>query len=98
MARQVERGANLAKERRQVFQFIGSTPEGSFKFKRKALEVGPTASRNNHAIGVKRTGQPAHKYGFGHQRRDLDPDVKDRPLELCRPHLLQDLLETLLSE
>ena len=49
------------------------------------------------AIGVDRARQPAHEDGFGHQRRDLDADVEDRPVERRRLHALQDLLEAALE-
>ena len=98
MARQIEGRAGLAEKRWQVFQFIGSALEGNAKFLSQAREVSAAAARDDDAIGVDRARQPAHEDGLGHQRRNLDAHVEDRPVERRRLHALQDLLEAALGE
>ena len=98
MARQIKVCAGLAEKHWQVFQFIGSALERNAKLPSQAREVGAATAGDDNAIGIDRARQPAHEDGFGHQRRNLDPDTQDRPVERRRRHALQDLLEPILGE
>ena len=98
MAGQIETCAGLAEKRGQILQFIGAALEGPLKRLRQARKVSAAAARNNDAVGIDRAGHPAHKNGFGHQRRDLHPHVEDRPVERRGLHALEDLLEAALGK
>ena len=98
MARQIDRSARLAKKLRQVFQFVGSALERSIEFLGQSRKVGAAAAGDDHAVGIERARQSPHEDGLGHQRRDLDPHVQDRPVELRRRHALQDPFEATLRE
>src|SRR5207253_583405 len=72
--------------------------ERNAKFGAQAIEVSPASPRHQDTACIQRARNAALNDRFGHQCRDLDPDINHRPSEARIFHADEDLLQPRLGQ
>ncbi len=79
-AREIRRRAAASKIHGQIGDLLRPALEGNAELAAQHGEIGAAAARQNDAIRLDRTRQPAQDDFLRHQRRDLDADIANPPV------------------
>ena len=82
MAREIRRRSLSAEMGGQVGEFVRPALEGHAEMRREPVQIGAASAGQHDAIGLHGTLQAPLDDVAGGKRRDLDPDIGDRPVEI----------------
>src|SRR4029077_15361127 len=98
VARKIQIAPPFSEISGKVLQIIWPTLERNAEFRTQAVEVCAASPGHHDAARIQRAGNAALDDPFRHQRRNLDPDIKNRPAETRVLHAAKDLLQPWLGQ
>src|SRR5215471_855237 len=98
MAGKIKVASAFSKIGGKVLQLIRPPLEWNAEFSAQTVQIRAASSGQQHAASVQCVRNAAPDDGFGHQRRDLNPDINNRPAKSWVIHAAEDFLQAWLGQ